>query len=58
MSSIADGLPSNKRLLELPIAIRLLLETRRLEMGHARALLTLAPGLASSIINSGDTARP
>ncbi|MDG6746180.1 ParB/RepB/Spo0J family partition protein, partial [Staphylococcus aureus] len=34
------------RLLELPVAIRLLLETRRLEMGHARALLTLAPELA------------
>ncbi|WP_411852631.1 ParB/RepB/Spo0J family partition protein [Stenotrophomonas sp. LGBM10] len=37
------------RLLELPIAIRLLLETRRLEMGHARALLTLAPELASKL---------
>ena len=31
------------RLLELPVAIRVLLESRRLEMGHARALLTLAP---------------
>jgi ParB family chromosome partitioning protein len=31
------------RLLELPEPIRLLLESRRLEMGHARALLTLAP---------------
>lgn len=37
------------RLLELPVAIRLLLETRRLEMGHARALLTLAPELASKL---------
>lgn len=34
------------RLLELPVAIRVLLESRRLEMGHARALLTLAPELA------------
>ena len=37
------------RLLELPVAIRLLLETRRLEMGHARALLTLAPELAGKL---------
>ena len=37
------------RLLELPIAIRMLLETRRLEMGHARALATLAPELASRL---------
>lgn len=37
------------RLLELPIAIRVLLESRRLEMGHARALLTLAPELASRL---------
>jgi len=37
------------RLLELPIAIRLLLESRRLEMGHARALLTLAPELAGKL---------
>ncbi|CAD7727832.1 putative chromosome-partitioning protein ParB [Xanthomonas hydrangeae] len=37
------------RLLELPVAIRVLLETRRLEMGHARALLTLAPELASKL---------
>ena len=36
------------RLLELPVAIRLLLETRRLEMGHARALLTLAPSWPAS----------
>ena len=36
------------RLLELPVAIRLLLETRRLEMGHARALLTLAPNWPAS----------
>ncbi|HEU4774129.1 MAG TPA: ParB/RepB/Spo0J family partition protein [Lysobacter sp.] len=37
------------RLLELPPAIRALLEARRLEMGHARALLTLAPELASKL---------
>ncbi|HEY0334882.1 MAG TPA: ParB/RepB/Spo0J family partition protein [Stenotrophomonas sp.] len=37
------------RLLELPVAIRVLLESRRLEMGHARALLTLAPELASRL---------
>ena len=37
------------RLLELPITIRLLLESRRLEMGHARALLTLAPELAGKL---------
>ena len=37
------------RLLELPPAIRALLEARRLEMGHARALLTLAPDLASKL---------
>ena len=30
------------RLLELPIGVRVLLESRRLEMGHARALLTLS----------------
>src|SRR3546814_15451806 len=34
------------RLLGLPPAIRALLEGRRLEMGHARALLTLSPELA------------
>ena len=34
------------RLLELPEAIRALVESRQLEMGHARALLTLAPELA------------
>ena len=34
------------RLLELPAPIRGLLEAKRLEMGHARALLTLAPELA------------
>jgi len=34
------------RLLELPAPIRALVETRQLEMGHARALLTLAPELA------------
>ncbi|KAF1713698.1 chromosome partitioning protein ParB [Pseudoxanthomonas sangjuensis] len=37
------------RLLELPPAIRTLLEQRKLEMGHARALLTLAPELASKL---------
>ncbi|MDQ3511246.1 MAG: ParB/RepB/Spo0J family partition protein [Pseudomonadota bacterium] len=37
------------RLLELPPAIRALLDARRLEMGHARALLTLAPDLASKL---------
>jgi ParB family transcriptional regulator, chromosome partitioning protein len=37
------------RLLELPPAIRALLESRRLEMGHARALLTLSPDLASRL---------
>ncbi|MDQ3288959.1 MAG: ParB/RepB/Spo0J family partition protein [Pseudomonadota bacterium] len=37
------------RLLELPEAIRALVEARRLEMGHARALLTLAPELASKL---------
>jgi ParB family chromosome partitioning protein len=34
------------RLLELPDAIRGLLEAKQLEMGHARALLTLAPAAA------------
>ena len=37
------------RLIDLPIGVRVLLETRRLEMGHARALLTLAPELASKL---------
>lgn len=37
------------RLLELPPAIRVLLESRQLEMGHARALLTLSPELASRL---------
>ena len=37
------------RLLELPAAIRALLESRQLEMGHARALLTLAPDAASHL---------
>ncbi|HHW4680329.1 MAG TPA: ParB/RepB/Spo0J family partition protein [Xylella taiwanensis] len=37
------------RLLELPIGIRTLLESRQLEMGHARALLTLAPELATKL---------
>jgi ParB family chromosome partitioning protein len=37
------------RMLELPPEIRTLVETRALEMGHARALLTLAPQAAIAI---------
>src|SRR6185436_7530603 len=37
------------RLLELPEAIRALLEQRKLEMGHARALLTLVPQAATAL---------
>ncbi|HHW4668189.1 MAG TPA: ParB/RepB/Spo0J family partition protein [Xylella fastidiosa subsp. multiplex] len=37
------------RLLELPLGIRTLLESHQLEMGHARALLTLAPELAAKL---------
>ena len=37
------------RLLELPNAIRILVESKQLEMGHARALLTLSPELASKL---------
>ena len=37
------------RLLELPEPIRGLLEQRKLEMGHARALLTLAPAAAAAL---------
>src|SRR5690606_34427172 len=37
------------RLLDLPPAIRALVEARRLEMGHARALLTLSPDLPSRL---------
>ena len=37
------------RLMELPEPIRALLETRQLEMGHARALLTLAPQAAVAL---------
>ena len=37
------------RLLELPDGIRQLLERRELEMGHARALLTLAPQAALAL---------
>ena len=37
------------RLLELPPEIRALVETRALEMGHARALLTLAPQAAIAL---------
>jgi ParB family chromosome partitioning protein len=37
------------RLLELPVEIRVLLETKALEMGHARALLTLSPQAAIAL---------
>jgi ParB family transcriptional regulator, chromosome partitioning protein len=37
------------RLLELPDPIRRLVEARRIEMGHARALLTLAPAQAEAL---------
>ena len=37
------------RLLDLPDAIRQLLEQHKLEMGHARALLTLDPALALTL---------
>jgi ParB family chromosome partitioning protein len=37
------------RLLELPPEIRVLVETRALEMGHARALLTLTPQAAVAL---------
>ena len=37
------------RLLELPKEIRILVDTRALEMGHARALLTLAPAAAIAL---------
>ena len=37
------------RLLELPKEIRVLVETRALEMGHARALLTLTPQAAIAL---------
>jgi ParB family chromosome partitioning protein len=37
------------RLLELPAEIRVLVETKSLEMGHARALLTLAPQAAIAL---------
>ncbi|MFT3808047.1 ParB/RepB/Spo0J family partition protein [Arenimonas sp.] len=40
------------RLLELPEEIRKLLEHKRLEMGHARALLTLAPAAAIALANT------
>ena len=49
------------RLLELPDEIRRLLEARQLEMGHARALLTLAPaaaiGLAKEAAEQGLSVR-
>jgi ParB family chromosome partitioning protein len=37
------------RLLELPEGIRALVDARQIEMGHARALLTLAPGAALAL---------
>jgi ParB family chromosome partitioning protein len=37
------------RLLELPAEIRVLVETRAIEMGHARALLALAPQAAIAL---------
>ena len=37
------------RLLELPPDIRTLVETRALEMGHARALLSLTPQAAIAL---------
>ena len=37
------------RLIDLPEGVRALLIARRLEMGHARALLTLAPELATKL---------
>ena len=37
------------RLLELPPEIRVLVETRAIEMGHARAMLTLAPQAAVAL---------
>ncbi|HET8940573.1 MAG TPA: ParB/RepB/Spo0J family partition protein [Rudaea sp.] len=49
------------RLLDLPEAIRQLLEQHKLEMGHARALLTLEPklaiGLARRAVEHGWTVR-
>jgi len=49
------------RLLELPEPIRVLLEGKKLEMGHARALLTLAPpaaiGLAREAAEQGLSVR-
>ena len=37
------------RLMELPVEIKTLLEQRKLEMGHARALLTLPPAQAIAL---------
>ena len=37
------------RLLELPEAVRILLEKHRLEMGHARTLITLSPAQATQL---------
>ncbi len=49
------------RLLELPAEIRVLVETRAIEMGHARALLSLAPqaaiALARQAANEGWSVR-
>ena len=43
------------RLMELPEPIRSLLETRQLEMGHARALLTLNPQAAVALAQQAAT---
>ncbi len=47
------------RLIDLPAGVRVLLESRRLEMGHARALLTLAPAtkLAQDAADEGWSVR-
>jgi len=45
------------RLIDLPAGVRVLLESRRLEMGHARALLTLAPELATKLAQEGWSVR-
>ena len=46
MDLIVNGEPQH---LPAPISVAALLEARRLEMGHARALLTLSPELASKL---------
>ncbi len=45
------------RLLELPEDIRVLVQTRALEMGHARALLSLAPQAAIALARQAATER-